>query len=122
MSTGSRRGPCSASSGTPTATCRSPTTRATGASPWPARPSTSGASPTGSAPISGIPEIVRDGVNGLLVEPDDPCAVADAVVRLREDRELAGRISVQARATVERELDGERLAGTLQTLFREVIA
>jgi glycosyltransferase involved in cell wall biosynthesis len=78
--------------------------------------------PVVTTPISGIPEIVRDGVNGLLVEPDDPRAVADAVVRLREDRELAARISGEARATVERELDGERLAGTLQRLFREVIA
>ena len=78
--------------------------------------------PVVTTPISGIPEIVRDGVNGLLVEPDDARAVADAVVRLREDHELAARISAQARATVERELDGERLAGTLQTLFREVVA
>jgi glycosyltransferase involved in cell wall biosynthesis len=78
--------------------------------------------PVVTTPISGIPEIVRDGVNGLLVEPDDPRAVADAVVRLREDGDLARRISGEARATVARELDGERLAGTLQTLFREVIA
>src|SRR6185503_17616118 len=78
--------------------------------------------PVVTTPISGIPEIVRDGVNGLLVEPDDPRAVADAVVRLREVGDLARRISGEARATVARELDGERLAGTLQTLFREVIA
>jgi glycosyltransferase involved in cell wall biosynthesis len=78
--------------------------------------------PVVTTPISGIPEIVRDGVNGLLVKPDDPTAVADAVVRLREDDGFAARISAEAAATVRRELDGERLAGTLQTLFREVIA
>jgi glycosyltransferase involved in cell wall biosynthesis len=78
--------------------------------------------PVVTTPISGIPEIVRDGVNGLLVAPDDATAVADAVVRLCDDRDFAGRISAEARATVQRELDGERLAGTLQTLFREVIA
>ena len=47
--------------------------------------------PVVTTPISGIPEIVRDGENGLLVAPDDPTAVADAVVRLREDRALARR-------------------------------
>ena len=78
--------------------------------------------PVVTTPISGIPEIVRDGVNGLLVRPDDATAVADAVVRLRDDRDFARRISTEARATVQRELDGERLAGTLQTLFRDVIA
>jgi glycosyltransferase involved in cell wall biosynthesis len=78
--------------------------------------------PVVTTPISGIPEIVRDGVNGLLVAPDDATAVADAVVRLRDDHDFASRISAEARATVQRELDGEQLAGTLQTLFREVIA
>ncbi|MEY2533019.1 MAG: hypothetical protein QOF29_929 [bacterium] len=78
--------------------------------------------PVITTPISGIPEIVRDGVNGLLVPPDDPEAVADAVLRLRTDRGLAERISREARATVRHEFDGERLAGTLQTLFRKAMA
>ncbi|MEA2229334.1 MAG: hypothetical protein QOF04_2964 [Solirubrobacteraceae bacterium] len=78
--------------------------------------------PVVTTPISGIPEIVRDGVNGLLVRPDDPEALADAVLRLRADRGLAERISREARATVRHDFDGERLAGTLQTLFREAMA
>ena len=42
--------------------------------------------------VSGIPELVEHEVNGLLVEPDDPQALADALVRLHEDRELAARV------------------------------
>ncbi len=38
--------------------------------------------------ISGIPELVSDGVNGLLVEPDDPAALASAITRLGCDRAL----------------------------------
>jgi glycosyltransferase involved in cell wall biosynthesis len=78
--------------------------------------------PVVTTPISGIPEIVRDGVNGLFVAPDDPEGLAAAVLRLREDRALANRISEEAAATVQRELDGERLALTLQSLFRTAIA
>jgi glycosyltransferase involved in cell wall biosynthesis len=78
--------------------------------------------PVVTTPISGIPEIVRDGENGLLVAPDDAHAVAEAVVRLRADRGLTERISEGARETVARELDGERLALTLRSLFRETIA
>ncbi|HEX2103544.1 MAG TPA: glycosyltransferase [Solirubrobacteraceae bacterium] len=78
--------------------------------------------PVVTTAISGIPEIVRDGVNGLLVAPDDPAGLADAVLRLRENRALAQRISEEAAATVRRELDGERLAVRLQSLFREAIA
>jgi len=36
----------------------------------------------------GIPDAVEDGVNGFLVQPDDPAAVADRVIRLFDDRSL----------------------------------
>jgi glycosyltransferase involved in cell wall biosynthesis len=41
----------------------------------------------------GTPDIVRDGVNGLLVEPGDARALADAVVRILSDRSLAERLA-----------------------------
>ncbi|MEA2284642.1 MAG: hypothetical protein QOJ21_685, partial [Solirubrobacteraceae bacterium] len=78
--------------------------------------------PVVTTAISGIPEIVRDGVNGLLVAPDDPEAVADAVLRLRADPGLAQRISREAQRTVRAEFDGARLAADLQGLFREAMA
>src|SRR5207253_420424 len=45
----------------------------------------------------GIPDIVRDGVNGLLVDPEDPRALADAINRIFTDRELAERLAAGAR-------------------------
>ena len=56
----------------------------------------------------GIPEIVEDGVNGVLVPPRDHAAMAKAIVRLLNDGALrkkmgnAGFARVQARFTVER--------------------
>jgi L-malate glycosyltransferase len=56
----------------------------------------------------GIPEIVEDGVNGLLVPPRDHTALANAIVRALKDDELrqrmgdAGLTRVNARFTVER--------------------
>src|SRR5207302_2504189 len=35
-----------------------------------------------STPVSGIPELVEPGVNGYLVAPDDPVALADCLARL----------------------------------------
>jgi glycosyltransferase involved in cell wall biosynthesis len=56
----------------------------------------------------GIPEIVEDGVNGLLVPPRDAHALADAIVRALSDQELRQRLGtagfdrVRARFTVDR--------------------
>ncbi len=47
----------------------------------------------------GTPDIVRDGVNGLLVDPEDAAGLADAIVRVLTDRELAERLAAGARET-----------------------
>jgi glycosyltransferase involved in cell wall biosynthesis len=48
-----------------------------------------------------IPDLVADGVSGLLVEPDDPAALADALVHVLSDRALASRLGTGARAAAE---------------------
>jgi glycosyltransferase involved in cell wall biosynthesis len=74
--------------------------------------------PVVSTPVSGIPELVTDDVNGLLVAPDDPVALADALQRLYEDRALGERLGAAGRETVAERFDGDRLAGDLVALFR----
>jgi glycosyltransferase involved in cell wall biosynthesis len=44
------------------------------------------AKPAISTPISGIPELIDDGVSGLLVPPADPAALAAALLRVRGAR------------------------------------
>jgi glycosyltransferase involved in cell wall biosynthesis len=75
------------------------------------------ATPVVTTAVSGIPELVRDGSNGILVPPDDPAALADAWTRLWEDRALAGRLAEAGRRTVIDDFDGDRLAGDLARLF-----
>jgi len=59
----------------------------------------------------GIPEIVDDGVSGLLVPPRDDAALAAAIVRTLKDAGLrqrlgdAGLARVRARFTVERMIE-----------------
>jgi glycosyltransferase involved in cell wall biosynthesis len=43
--------------------------------------------------VGGIPEIVRDGENGLLVPPGDPVALASAIERFFTDRALRERLA-----------------------------
>jgi glycosyltransferase involved in cell wall biosynthesis len=49
----------------------------------------------------GIEDLVRDGENGLLVAPDDPQALADALERVLSDRALAELLARAARPSVE---------------------
>jgi glycosyltransferase involved in cell wall biosynthesis len=52
--------------------------------------------------VGGIVELVRDGENGLLVEPGDTSALVDALVRVLSDRALASRLAAAAHAGVDR--------------------
>lgn len=61
--------------------------------------------PVVSTRISGIPELIEDGVDGLLVDPGDEAALAAAIQRLLEGGELAARIGRAGRRKVEQRFD-----------------
>jgi colanic acid/amylovoran biosynthesis glycosyltransferase len=63
--------------------------------------------------LSGIPELVEDGVTGLLVPPGNPLALAVAMARILEDDVLAAELARSARELVERSFS---LAGETQRL------
>ena len=73
--------------------------------------------PAVSTTVSGIPELITDGVTGLLVPPDDPTALADALHRLARDPALAQRLARAGTEAVHERFDGERLAQELVQLF-----
>ncbi|HTM57081.1 MAG TPA: glycosyltransferase family 4 protein [Candidatus Udaeobacter sp.] len=60
------------------------------------------ARPVIGTPVTGIRELIQDGVNGLLVPPDDPRSLRAAIDRLAGDRALARRLGAEARRSVER--------------------
>ena len=73
--------------------------------------------PVISTPVTGIPEVVRDGHNGRLVPSGDAEALAAALAELG-DPALRGRLAVNARASVER-FDRRRTVARLRTLLLE---
>jgi glycosyltransferase involved in cell wall biosynthesis len=73
--------------------------------------------PVVSTRVSGIPELVTDGINGLLVEPESAVALADALWRVAKDPALAERLAVAGRATIAERFDGEVLAARMAAMF-----
>jgi glycosyltransferase involved in cell wall biosynthesis len=57
--------------------------------------------PTVATAVGGVPEAIVSEENGLLVEPDRPRQLAEAIARLIDDRALARRLGDAGRRTVE---------------------
>jgi glycosyltransferase involved in cell wall biosynthesis len=78
------------------------------------------ARPIVATKIGGIPEVVEDGKTGLLVEPKDAPALADAIGRLLEKQEFANSLGRNGRQQIEKKysLDamGERLLALYESL------
>jgi glycosyltransferase involved in cell wall biosynthesis len=78
--------------------------------------------PVVTTDVSGIPELVQNGVNGILLPADDAQAVAAALRLVHDDAALAARLGRAGRDTVAARFDGEVLARELARLFQEAVA
>jgi glycosyltransferase involved in cell wall biosynthesis len=67
------------------------------------------------------PEMVQDGVNGILVTSRDPGAMADAIVRLASDLESAQRMGEAARERAVRLYRAERTAAATLSFYRRLL-
>ncbi len=76
--------------------------------------------PVVTTPVGGIPEVVTDGVEGFLVQPNDVGALRDALSRLISDPDLRLRMGKAARESVKR-FDIETYEGSLTRLYRQVV-
>ncbi|HEY7730484.1 MAG TPA: glycosyltransferase family 4 protein [Gaiellaceae bacterium] len=77
--------------------------------------------PVVATAVGGVPEVVQDGVNGLLVSPGSPDALAAAVARVLGDEALRSRLAAATRPSVER-LGRDETYGRLEQLLLEAAA
>ena len=71
--------------------------------------------------IAGVPELIRDGVDGLLVPPADPESLAAALERLMDDPALCVRLGQSARRRVIESYDLKRNSALLGEMFRQYV-
>lgn len=71
--------------------------------------------------VGGNPEIVEDGVNGLLVEPADAEALARAICQLLENRTLAKNLGQAGRRLVFTRYSIEQAVATTERLYHSLL-
>lgn len=69
--------------------------------------------------ITGIPELIRDGVDGLLVAPSDIQGLADVLIQLMDNPELRERMGKEARQRIIDKYNLEKNVDRLAEIFRQ---
>jgi L-malate glycosyltransferase len=77
--------------------------------------------PVVSTAVGGIPEVVRHGENGLLVEPARPGLLAEEAARLLASPDARRRCGVAARATVQARFGMSRMAREVEGIYLDVL-
>ena len=70
--------------------------------------------------VGATPEILNDGVNGILVEPGDIDGLTTAIVRMANDHALRERIGKQGYADIQERFSAERWVKELRGIYSEV--
>lgn len=81
-----------------------------------------GGRPVVATRVGGVPDVVRDGVDGFLVEPGDVDAMADRLAALAADAGLRRRMGEAGSADVHRRYSVERLLDDVDRLYRDLLA
>ena len=71
--------------------------------------------------ISSIPEVIEDGVNGLLVTPKDPVALSNMLVSLINDKTLYQKLCIQASLSIEKQLTVDQWAEKVISIYESLV-
>lgn len=71
--------------------------------------------------VGAIPDVVEDGIHGLFVPSRNPRALADAICRLDDDRELIRRMGESGRQRIVNFYTVDRLAGDFGRTYLEIL-
>lgn len=78
--------------------------------------------PIAASNVGGIPETVRDGVDGLLCPPDDPASLRENLLRLMSNVDARKEISHWQRERILERYTWDQIAARYADLYRSVLA
>ncbi|HVN71511.1 MAG TPA: glycosyltransferase family 4 protein [Desulfomonilia bacterium] len=70
----------------------------------------------------GMPEIVKDGLTGLLAEPGNPLMIAQAILRMLDDMALRGRCVENAHALLMERFTIEHMSESYELVYHDVLS
>jgi len=79
------------------------------------------AKPVIGSDVGGVGEVIKNSVNGYLIEPDNPLALADAIIKMLKDREAARLMGVEGRKMVEKDYTIEKMCERMYDLYLSLI-
>ena len=77
--------------------------------------------PVVASRVGGIPEVVIEGVNGFLVSPDDPQALARQIVKLLKDEDLRRRMGQAGKRMIDERFSAKRMVGDIVNVYEELL-
>jgi glycosyltransferase involved in cell wall biosynthesis len=77
--------------------------------------------PVVATSAGGVLDIIKDGQSGLLVPPEDDRAMAEAILELARDQDLAVRMGAEARQRVVTRFTAVQYAQAVQDIYRSML-
>jgi glycosyltransferase involved in cell wall biosynthesis len=74
-----------------------------------------------ASPVGGIPDVISDGANGVLVEAGNQADWCQAIRMVFEDRELRQQLGAKAKLTVKRHYSAAAVARAYESLYMEFL-
>ena len=71
--------------------------------------------------MGGVPEIINDGINGVLVPPEDSEAIASAIIDLLKNKDNANKLGLQARKSVENNFNQKLMVERTENAYLELL-
>ena len=72
-------------------------------------------------PVGGVPDVIKNGVNGIVLRERTADQLAEGLMTLLADEDLARRMGEQGRKCVESEFSARRMAERYESVYRECI-
>jgi glycosyltransferase involved in cell wall biosynthesis len=78
--------------------------------------------PVVASRVGGIPDLIDQGINGLLVRPGDVKELADTLEKVLSDNKLARKLGREGRKRIQDQFSADVMVRSIEKLYRELLA